>query len=137
MTDSQKAGRELQDEILNTVRKSQAAVVDAIQAWAAAVKSITPDLSDVPGLSDLKVPFAKDLPTPEELVASSYDFAENLLASQRKFTQEVLQATASLFPASQDAPAAVEDTPAKPASAPAKQASAAAKPAGKSGPEAK
>jgi len=85
-------GKEIQDEILNTVRKSQAAVVEALETWASAVQSITPDLPAV------NVPFAGKLPKPQELIASAYDFAEQLLASQRKFAEDVLKATAPLLP---------------------------------------
>jgi hypothetical protein len=48
------------------------------------------------------MPFADKLPKPEEVVASAYDFAEQLLASQRKFAEEVLKATSSLTPGTQD-----------------------------------
>jgi hypothetical protein len=90
---------QVQDEILNTVRKSQAAVVEAIQTWAGAVQSVTPSLPE------LNVPFADKLPRPQDLVASAYDFAEQLLASQRTFAEDVLKATAPLLPAAPDAPA--------------------------------
>jgi len=86
----------LQDEILNTVRKSQEAVIDAIRAWSESIQSITPKLPAVP------VPGADKLPKPEEVVASAYDFAEQLLASQRKFAEEVVKATTSLTPAAED-----------------------------------
>ena len=86
----------LQDELLNTVRKSQETVIDALKTWAETVQSITPKLPSVP------VPGAEKLPKPEELVASAYDFAEKLLASQRKFAEEVVKATASLRSAAED-----------------------------------
>jgi hypothetical protein len=86
----------LQDEILSTVRKSQEAMIDAIRTWSETVQSITPKLPAVP------VPGAGQLPKPEEVVASAYDFAEQLLASQRKFAEEVVKATASLMPAAKD-----------------------------------
>ncbi len=86
----------LQDEFLNTVRKSQETVIDAIKTWVETVQSITPKLPSVP------VPGADKLPKPEELVASAYDFAEQLLASQRKFAEEVIKATASLAPGTED-----------------------------------
>ena len=86
----------LQDEVLNTVRRSQEAVIDAIRTWSETVQSITPKLPVVP------VPGADKLPKPEEVVASAYDFAEQLLASQRKFAEEVLKATSSLTPGTQD-----------------------------------
>ena len=44
------------------------------------------------------MPLADKLPKPEEVVASAYDFAEQLLASQRKFAEEVLKATSALTP---------------------------------------
>jgi hypothetical protein len=86
----------LQDELLNTVRKSQETVIDALKTWAETVQSITPKLPSVP------VPGADKLPKPEDLVASAYDFAEQLLASQRKFAEDVVKATASLLPAAED-----------------------------------
>jgi hypothetical protein len=84
--------QELTTEILNTISKSQTAVVEAIETWAAAVQSITPDLPEV-GL-----PFADKLPTPQQVVTSAYDFAEQLLAGQRKFAEDLLKATAPLLP---------------------------------------
>jgi hypothetical protein len=98
MTESRPLGQ-VQDEILNTVRKSQAAVVEAIQTWAGAVQSITPSLPE------LNVPFSDKLPRPQDLVSGAYDFAEQLLASQRTFAEDVLKATAPLLPAPHDAPA--------------------------------
>jgi hypothetical protein len=86
----------LQDEVLNTVRRSQEAVIDAIRTWSETVQSITPKLPSVP------VPGADQLPRPEEVVASAYDFAEKLLASQRKFAEEVVKATASIMPSTED-----------------------------------
>jgi hypothetical protein len=88
--------QDLQDEILKTVRKSQETVIDAIKSWVETVQSITPKipLAQVPG--------ADQLPKPEDVVASAYDFAEQLLASQRKFAEEVLKATTSLIPGTED-----------------------------------
>ena len=90
--------QEYQSEILKTVGKSQEAVIDAIKSWAEAVKSITPKLPAV------DVPLADKLPTPSEVVASAYDFAEQLLASQRRFTDEVLKVTSQLLPDEAPAP---------------------------------
>ena len=91
MSDTKTATQELQGEILKTVRKSQDAVVDTIQMWADAVQSIKPQLPEV------GIPFADKLPKPSELVSGAYDFAEQLLAMQRKFAEDVLHATAPLF----------------------------------------
>jgi hypothetical protein len=84
--------QDVQNEVLNTVRKSQESVIDAIKTWVETVQSITPKVPAV------DMPFADKLPKPEEIVASAYDFAEQLLASQRKFAEEVLRATSSLTP---------------------------------------
>jgi hypothetical protein len=83
--------QELTTEVLNTISKSQAAVVEAIETWASAVQSIKPDLPDV------NLPFADKLPTPQDVVSSAYNFAEALLASQRKFAEDLLTATAPLL----------------------------------------
>ena len=91
MSDTKTMGQELQGEILKTVRKSQDAVVEAIQMWADAVQSIKPPLPEV------SVPFTDKLPKPSELVAGAYDLAEQLLAAQRKFAEYVLHATAPLL----------------------------------------
>jgi hypothetical protein len=98
MTESRSLGQ-VPEEILSAVRKSQAAVIDAIQTWAGAVQSITPSLPEV------SIPFADKLPRPQDLVAGAYDFAEQLLASQRTFAEDVLKATAPLLPATPQAPA--------------------------------
>ncbi len=91
MTESRKVGQEVQDEILSTVRRSQSAVIDALQAWASTIQSMTPDLPN------LDVPFSDKLPRPQDLVAGAYDFAEQLLASQRKFAEDVMAATAPML----------------------------------------
>jgi hypothetical protein len=88
--------QDLQDEFLSTVRKSQETVIDAIKTWVESVQSITPKIPSV------QVPGVDKLPKPEEVVASAYDFAEQLLAGQRKFAEEVLKATTSLLPGTQD-----------------------------------
>src|SRR5262249_56083481 len=92
MAETRYPGQELQDEILKTVRKSQEAVVDAIKAWADTVQSITPKVPAV------NVPLVDKLPKPEDVVANAYDFAEQLLASQRKFAEDMLHATPPLTP---------------------------------------
>ncbi len=90
------ATQDLQNEILSTVRKSQETVVDAIRTWVETVQSITPKVPAV------DIPFAGKLPKPEEVVASAYDFAEQLLAGQRRFAEEVIKATSALTPGTED-----------------------------------
>jgi hypothetical protein len=90
MTDPRAATQELQAQFLDSIRKSQDAVVDALKTWADTVHSLTPA---VPAAS---VPFADKLPKPGDLVADAYDFAAQLLAAQRKFAEDVLQVTTSV-----------------------------------------
>ena len=90
------ATQDLQNEILSTVRKSQESVVDAIRTWVETIQSMTPKVPAV------DLPFADQLPKPEEVVASAYDFAEQLLASQRRFAEEVIKATSALTPGTED-----------------------------------
>jgi hypothetical protein len=74
----------LQEQTLETIRESQQAVVHAAQTWAESVQSIVPTM---PGL-----PFGDQLPSPQEIVKTSFDFAEQLLKSQREFTESLLAA---------------------------------------------
>jgi hypothetical protein len=105
MTDPRTIGQDMQGQILDTIRKSQEAVTDAITAWAQTVQSLKPTLP-VPS-----APFADKMPKPGELVADAYNFAEQLLAAQRKFAEDVLQATAPVFSAKADTTSAKEESP--------------------------
>ena len=88
--------QELQDQFLSIVRKSQEIALDAIKSMVDTVQTITPKIPTV------DVPFADQLPKPQDIVANGYDFAQKLLTSQRKFAEEVLKATSSLTPGTQD-----------------------------------
>jgi hypothetical protein len=44
------------------------------------------------------MPLADRLPNPAEVVASGYDFAEQILTNQRKFANEVLEVASPLLP---------------------------------------
>ena len=91
--------QDLQDQFLSTVRKSQEIALDAIKTMVDTIQDFTPKIPSV------DLPFADRLPKPQDVVASSYDFAEQLLKSQRQFADEVVKATAALRPANgQDEP---------------------------------
>jgi hypothetical protein len=83
---------ELQGQVLSTVRRSQEIALEAIKTIVDTVQSITPKIPSV------DLPFAEKLPKPQDVVASGYDFAEQLLSSQRKFADEVVKAAAPLLP---------------------------------------
>ena len=103
MTNPRTATQELQAQFLDSIRKSQDAVVDALRTWADAVHSLTPSLPVS------AVPFADKLPKPKDLVEDAFDFAAQLLAAQRKFAEDVLQVTTSV----------TDEAPAEPAKKPA------------------
>jgi hypothetical protein len=88
--------KELQDQILSMVRKGQEIALDAIKTMVDTVQTITPKIPAV------DLPFAEKLPKPHDVVAGSYDFAEKLLTSQRKFADEVVKAAAPLLPGNGD-----------------------------------
>ncbi len=106
MADTKNMSQELQAQMLDTIRKSQESVVNAIKAWADSVQALAPSL---PVRS---APFADTLPKADELVANAYDFAEQLLLTQRKFAEDVLAATAPVRAAA-DGPARKTGTSAR------------------------
>ena len=91
MTDLRTTGKEMQGQILDTIQKSQEAMTEAIKAWADSIQSLS--------LPAAPAPYTENLPDPSVLVADAYDFAEHLLAAQRKFAEDVLRVTAPVFTA--------------------------------------
>jgi hypothetical protein len=82
-----------QEEFLAVIRKSQEAVIAVVRNLAETIRTASPKLTDnLPKLPSVSVPFGDKLPGPEGAVASAYDFAEQLLASQRKFADDLLKA---------------------------------------------
>ena len=75
-----------QDKVLSALRESQTAVVDVVETWAKAVENSVPDLP--------AIPVASSLPTPEEIIKNSYDFAGKVLQAQREFAERLLKAAA-------------------------------------------
>lgn len=75
--------RNSQEQYLETVRQTQNAYVDAVSAWARNAEGITPS---VPGFDSL--------PNTQDVLESSFDFAEQLLHAQREFARNLLAAAA-------------------------------------------
>jgi hypothetical protein len=73
-----------QEQTLKTLRDGQQAIIDSIRAWAEAAERIVPQ---TPAL-----PFSEQLPSPQEIVQTSFNFAEQLLKTQREFAENVLAA---------------------------------------------
>ena len=65
--------QQMQEEFLSATRKSQEIVLQAIKTWVDSTQALT---SKVPSV---QVPFADQLPKPEDLVSGTYDFAEKIL----------------------------------------------------------
>lgn len=81
-----------QEQALKTIRESQQAVVEAVRTWADAVEKTVPAVPAVPAL-----PFAEELPSPKEIVQTSFEFAEQLLKAQREFAENILAAAAPVI----------------------------------------
>jgi hypothetical protein len=74
----------VEDQVLETVKQGQEAIVKAVRTWADASKNLIPDL---PAL-----PFADQLPNTSQLVENAFAFADKLMASQREFATAILEA---------------------------------------------
>jgi hypothetical protein len=81
----------LEDQVLETVKQGQEAVVKAVQTWADASKNLIPDLPPLP--------FADQLPNFTELVEHGFAFADKLIASQREFAAAILDAAKPVYAA--------------------------------------
>jgi hypothetical protein len=79
----------LEDQVLETVKQGQEAVVKAVRTWADASKSLIPDLPPLP--------FADQLPNTTEMVENAFAFADKLLASQREFVAAILDAAKPVY----------------------------------------
>jgi len=103
-----------QEEVVAATRKSQEAMMATIKTWLETVRTATPKLTSVYApLTDklpklpASLPFTDKLPTPQDAVANAYHLAEQLLASQRRFAEELLKATAPLMPGRSESSAEV------------------------------
>jgi hypothetical protein len=85
-----------QEEVLAATRKSQEAMMAAIKTWLETVRTAAPKLPSK--LPQVGLPFADKLPTPQDAVANAYHLAEQLLASQRRFAEDLVKVTAPLRP---------------------------------------
>ena len=85
-----------QEEVVAATRKSQEAMMATIKTWLETVRTGAPKLPSK--LPQVSLPFADKLPTPQDAVANAYHLAEQLLASQRRFAEDLMKATAPLRP---------------------------------------
>ena len=78
-----------QEQTLKSIRETQQAVVEAVKTWAEAVESSVPEIPSHP--------LADELPSPNEIIQTSFEFAEQLLKAQRDFAESVLAASAPVL----------------------------------------
>lgn len=75
-----------QERVLTALRQSQTAVVDVVNTWAKAVENASPDLP--------AIPVAAAMPSVEELISNTYEFAGKMLQAQHQFATELVAAAA-------------------------------------------
>jgi hypothetical protein len=85
----------VEDQVFETVKQGQEAIIKAVRTWADAGKNLIPDL---PAL-----PFADQLPNTSEMVENAFAFADKLIASQREFAAAILDAAKPVFGAADKA----------------------------------
>ena len=101
---------DVQQQVLDVVRKSQEMTLDAIKQVVETVNAAAGKLPAMPAMPfagklpqlpslPAAAPGAPALPTPETVVSSTFDFLDRLLAEQRKFAGELVKATSGLRPA--------------------------------------
>ncbi len=84
--------QELEEGFLSATRKGQEIVLETIKTWVETVQAFSPELPAV------SLPFGDWVPQPEDVVTGAYDFAAQLLASQKKFAGELIKTAAPLLP---------------------------------------
>jgi hypothetical protein len=83
------AAKQARDAQEQTVRSGQQAVAQAARTWAEAVERIAPVAPTFP--------FSDYFPTPQEIVQTSFDFAERVLKAQREYAETLAAAAAPIF----------------------------------------
>lgn len=91
----QEQSHKVQEQTLDVVRKAQDATVEAVTAWTETASKVTPQLADltngyeIPGLAEI----TKYLPTAAEIIDSNFDFAQQILNTQREFAHRIFAVT--------------------------------------------
>ena len=98
----------LEDQVLETVKQGQEAIVKAVRTWADTSKNLIPDLPPLP--------FADQLPNVTEIVENGFAFADKLIASQREFAAAILDAAKPVYNATDKAVKNGASKPTTPAS---------------------
>ncbi|WP_396909256.1 hypothetical protein [Mycolicibacterium sp.] len=95
MSTAEEIGQKVQEQALDTVRKTQDAVIEAVTAWTETANKLTAQLPDF--AKEYKVPefadFTKQFPAAADVIDSNFDFAQRILNNQRDFAQRIVAAT--------------------------------------------
>jgi hypothetical protein len=78
-----------QEQTLKTVKQGQQVIVEAIRAWANAVEKAIPETP--------VIPYSDELPKPQEIIKTSFGFAEQMLTAQKEFAESVLDAASPVL----------------------------------------
>ena len=91
MTTYLELSKAAQEQVLETIKQGQELALAGVELWASTVAPLT---------KGQQLPVALDSPAPKDVVANSFGFAEQLLASQKSFAEKVVAASAPVFAAS-------------------------------------
>ncbi|MDQ1395860.1 MAG: hypothetical protein QOG64_1119 [Acidimicrobiaceae bacterium] len=88
----------VQEQVLQAVKQAQDLTLDAVRAVADVVAPLYgPVLGRLP-----KLPFGDKLPDPEKTVESSYSFVDQLVATQKDFSLQLIKVMGSQRDGGQD-----------------------------------
>lgn len=79
-----------QEQVLATIKQGQELALAGVELWASSV---------APLAKGQPTHVAFETPVPKDVVANSFGFAEQLLASQKAFAEKVVAASAPVFAA--------------------------------------
>ena len=108
LSNPQEIGQKAQEQALDTVRKAQDAIIEAVTAWTETANKLTAQLPDfdkeLPEFAD----FTKQFPTASEVIESNFDFAQQVLTNQRDFAQRIIAAVQPAAPVAKATKAAAK-----------------------------
>ncbi|MGH2995736.1 MAG: hypothetical protein ACRDM9_05410 [Gaiellaceae bacterium] len=79
-----------QEQILATIKQGQELALSGVELWASSIVPLAKGRQVIAGV---------ETPAPKDVVANSFGFAEQLLASQKAFAEKVVAASAPVFAA--------------------------------------
>ncbi|MEP7225075.1 MAG: hypothetical protein ABI783_08975 [Actinomycetota bacterium] len=90
MTTYLELSKAAQEQVLTTIKQGQEIALTSVELWASTI---------APLVKGQQVPVVFETPAPKDVVANSFGFAEQLLASQKAFAERVVAASAPVLAA--------------------------------------